>query len=220
MFVEDNGKLVEKQISIEEVKEKYKSNILQMYPEYFFKKRKKTRGWQNEVGERIQQQFNIKSAIDFGCAQGYYLEGLHNRGCVVLGLEYAYKNIEPFVPESINHFILEADIQILNYYGTADLVMSIEVAEHLLPENSETYVKNICMCSPELILFSAAGPNQNGLGHINTRPIQDWLYMFDCNNYIFSERLTSEFRNIFKTLTTKNKYNKMLSRHVIGLEKK
>ena len=220
MFVNDNGRLVEKQVPIEDVIFKYKENSSNVYPIKFFKNMVKLRGWQNEVGQKIAEKFDISSAIDFGCAQGYYLEGLHSKGVKIKGFEHAYQNAKQFIPLEIEDYIFGKDIQIPEInHDHFDFAMSIEVAEHLLAENSLVYIENICRCNPEFILFSAAGPNQNGLGHINARPLSDWIEYYSKFGYSLSDQLTEDFRNIFRSLKIKSKYNRMLSKHVVGFSK-
>jgi len=56
-----------------------------------------------------------------------------------------------------------------------DLVVCVEVAEHLKDDHAERMLADIDSHSPEIIIFSAAEPGQPGNGHINCRPIIDWL---------------------------------------------
>ena len=52
-----------------------------------------------------------------------------------------------------------------------DLAMSMEVAEHLVPESSANFVRSLTRLS-DIVLFSAAVPGQGGTNHINFHPRQ------------------------------------------------
>ena len=58
-----------------------------------------------------------------------------------------------------------------------DLVISLEVAEHLSIERERSFVKDLTLLS-DVILFSAAIPGQGGEGHINERYLSEWCLLF------------------------------------------
>jgi hypothetical protein len=60
--------------------------------------------------------------------------------------------------------------------------MSLEVAEHLRPERSQSFIDDLCNLS-DIIIFSAATVGQGGENHINERPLEDWRQFFHANNY-------------------------------------
>jgi hypothetical protein len=73
-------------------------------------------------------------------------------------------------------------------YGKFDLAMSIEVAEHILPEKSEVLVDNIVNASSKYIIFTAASPGQGGEGHINERERDFWIDLFKKRGFEISVR--------------------------------
>ena len=60
-----------------------------------------------------------------------------------------------------------------------DLVVNVEVAEHLGERDSRTMIECIAKHATKLIVFSAAEPGQPGHGHINCRPISYWLEFWE-----------------------------------------
>jgi hypothetical protein len=56
-----------------------------------------------------------------------------------------------------------------------DLVMSVEVAEHINPEGSDTFCRNLINACAHRILLTAAPPGQPGTGHINCRKHDYWI---------------------------------------------
>jgi SAM-dependent methyltransferase len=214
-----DGKIREVQIDIGEAKQLYKDDFLSVYPKFFFKKMRKLRGWQGEVGSGIQKEWGIESAIDFGCGSGYYLEGIFNNGAKVKGFEYAYEHSKEFVSESMKDFIQFGDVQTDLVDETFDLSMSIEVAEHILPENSLQFVKNLSESSSKYVILSAAELGDKGTGHINCRPFKDWEEMLESCDFYRSKEETKKLRKIFKTVRRPSKYSNILSRKVTFFQK-
>lgn len=58
-----------------------------------------------------------------------------------------------------------------------DLVLSLEVAEHLAPSRAESFVADLAAMAPA-ILFSAAIPGQGGVGHVNEQWPSFWAGLF------------------------------------------
>ena len=76
----------------------------------------------------------------------------------------------------------------LHLPARADLAISMEVAEHLSPQRAESFVKDLCAISDN-VLFSAALPFQGGDGHINEIWPEYWAELFarqgyDCFDFI------------------------------------
>lgn len=209
-----DGNMREVSVHMDDAVALYKENPLEVYPDGFFKKMRKLRGWQKEAGSKICKSFNINSIIDFGCASGYYLEGFHEEGAEILGYEYAYENTKDNIPDHISEYIKFGDVQEPLIDGNFDMSFSIEVAEHILPEKSEQFVKNLCESAYPYIVFSAAPPGQGGTGHINERPFKEWEEMFKVYGFEKSKNGTKVLRDIFKNLSSSGPYVRLLSRQV------
>jgi hypothetical protein len=67
-------------------------------------------------------------------------------------------------------------------------VVSLEVAEHLSKASASNFVKNLVNAG-EVILFSAAIPNQGGQNHLNEQPISYWTHLFLKHNYVLHDVL-------------------------------
>ena len=63
-----------------------------------------------------------------------------------------------------------------------DLTVSLEVAEHITPENAGKYINFLTEKAP-VILFSAAIPQQGGTNHINEQWPEYWIKHFKKYNY-------------------------------------
>ena len=63
-----------------------------------------------------------------------------------------------------------------------DIAMTLETAEHLHPGNEAAFVGFLCR-SADFVLFSAAIPYQEGIGHIDNKPMQFWVDLFAGNGF-------------------------------------
>jgi len=120
--------------------------------------------------------------IDVGCGRGPWLRVLHEiSGCEILGVDGPHVDVtrlviprERFVPHDLNLPLPDL--------GTFDLAVSMEVAEHLLPERADSFVADLCGLAPT-VLFSAAIPGQGGTGHINEQWLSFWASRFADHGY-------------------------------------
>jgi hypothetical protein len=63
-----------------------------------------------------------------------------------------------------------------------DLVVSVEVAEHLPAESAQSFVASLVAHAPR-VLFSAAIPRQGGTGHLNEQWPTYWASLFQQHGY-------------------------------------
>jgi SAM-dependent methyltransferase len=123
------------------------------------------------------------SVIDVGCGQGIWLAVFKE-----LGVPEIYGVDGPWVDKNnllVNReFFLEFDVnEPLALDRQFDLVVSLEVAEHLPRENAETLVKSLVKLGP-VILFSAAIPFQGGTDHKNEQWPAYWSRLFLAEGYV------------------------------------
>jgi len=129
--------------------------------------------------------FKPKSVLDVGCGVGTWLKAWQKFGVKDIagidGNEIPDTNL--YVPRSK---IEIADLDSIHKVGSKkyDLAMSFETGEHLKDKTIDNFVKFLSLSS-DLILFSAAIPNQGGFNHINEQPLSYWVkhfakYKFEC----------------------------------------
>lgn len=90
----------------------------------------------------------------------------------------------------ISHYI-RADISqpgSVAHVSLYDLVISLEVAEHLPEERATSFVGELCQMG-DVILFSAAIPGQGGVGHVNEQWPGYWVEKFESWGYQVSGAL-------------------------------
>ena len=134
------------------------------------------------VVPHVLRLVGVTSVVDFGCGVGTWLRAFQEHGVDdLLGFE------GDWITEK-RQFVSPGTIQImdLNEPRAAPrpyaLAMSLEVAEHLLPESAEPFVAALCASAP-VVLFSAAIPGQGGTKHINERWQDYWAGLFAENDF-------------------------------------
>lgn len=126
----------------------------------------------------IRDTFAPRSVCDVGCGVGTWLRVWAENGVNdIRGLDGDYIDhsqlmIDPY------HFRCHDLRNPLPSDATYDLVMSLEVAEHLPPDRSESFVAELTSLAP-VVLFSAAIPEQGGTDHINERWQSYWAGLFE-----------------------------------------
>ncbi|HET6390422.1 class I SAM-dependent methyltransferase [Hyphomicrobium sp.] len=75
-----------------------------------------------------------------------------------------------------------------------DVVLCLEVAEHLHAEFAGTIVETLCRHG-DLIFFSAAAPGQHGEHHVNCQWPTYWQALFNAQGYVCRDDMRSEIWN-------------------------
>ncbi len=120
------------------------------------------------------------SVADVGCGTGIWLNEFKKNGCHVHGFD---GNIYP------STCILEKnEYEVVDFTSDNgnneryDLAVSLEVAEHIPEEKSKHFLDFLTSLS-DIILFSAAVPNQGGQGHVNEQWPSYWVKRLDDYGY-------------------------------------
>ncbi len=145
--------------------------------EYFEEISKKSLQSAKEIIPLILGYFTPKSIIDIGCGTGAWLSVWQQNGVNdILGIDGNYINKDQLLINSDNFLAAELEeyISIKRYFN---LVMSLEVAEHIKPEFASNFIHTLCN-SGDIVLFSAAIPNQGGVLHYNEQYPQYWIEKF------------------------------------------
>ena len=136
----------------------------------------------NEIVPFVINLLNPKSVVDIGCGIGTWLAIFKEHGVQkILGLDGSFvdKKLLKIHETSFKEVDLEKSFELENKF---DLAISLEVAEHISFENSDVFIKSICNLS-DLVIFSAAIPNQGGQNHINEQPPMFWIQKFELKGY-------------------------------------
>jgi hypothetical protein len=69
-----------------------------------------------------------------------------------------------------------------------DLVLCLEVAEHLEGAQAEILIDSL-VCHSDVVLFSGAAPGQPGQHHVNCQWPEYWQHLFNTRGYVCSDRI-------------------------------
>lgn len=136
------------------------------------------------LAERLIAEFKPKTVLDAGCAMGYLVAALRDKGVEAYGIDisdYAISrvrsDIKPFckvgsltdqMPADFPHFF--------------DLIVSIEVLEHLSPSDGSKAISNLC-AHTDTVLFSSTPDDFEEKTHINVQPAEYWAKEFYNNQF-------------------------------------
>ncbi len=128
----------------------------------------------------------VASAVDVGCGVGTWLSVLQARGAeVVQGFDgpWVERSLLEIPEDAFQSADLEKPIRAGQRY---DLCISLEVAEHVSPENAGQFVDSLTGLS-DFILFSAAIPRQGGTHHVNEQWPEYWSELFAQRDYVLRD---------------------------------
>lgn len=143
----------------------------------------------------------IRTAFDFGCGSGIYVQALIDNGVKTLGFD----SNEKMLPEQLNTPIknirfldLTNDINALEFFEARDLIISFEVAEHIARNKVDVFFQNIVKLAEQWIVMTAS-PDA-GKYHSNPQPRRYWIDRVEkfCV-HLYQEDLTENIIEYFKS---------------------
>lgn len=129
----------------------------------------------DQIAQRIIVDLQPASVLDAGCALGFLVEALRKRGVEAYGIdisEYAIQHVH----ESIREYCRAGSVSdpLPRRY---DLIVSIEVLEHMPQVDAEHAVENFCQYT-DRVLFSSSPTDYKEATHFNVHPPEYWATLF------------------------------------------
>jgi SAM-dependent methyltransferase len=151
------------------------------------------------IVDTINKMLTPKSVIDVGCGSGEVLKRFNDVGIPAKGVDLSEAALGLCRAKGldVDRFDLEAVNDRLISWN-ADLVMSLEVAEHLPEPCADRYVDLLCYMARRFVIITAAPPGQGGTDHVNEQPYSYWVGKFDRRGAQFSDALTEQLRHDWK----------------------
>jgi SAM-dependent methyltransferase len=136
----------------------------------------------------------IKTVLDIGCGTGTWLRAFQENGakeCIGIDGDHVDRSMLQ-IPDS--SFIVQDLVHPKNLNRTFDLVLCLEVAEHIPESAADRFVKFIVQHG-DRIVFGAAIPGQDGQNHLNEQWPTYWQEKFASHGYYFHDVLREIFWN-------------------------
>ena len=134
------------------------------------------------VANLLLGELELSSLLDVGAGHGAWAAEWMKAGVEdVVAVDGHYVDVGQLaVP--VKRFVSHDLSQPLDLNRRFDLVQSLEVAEHLSEVHSDIFIDSLVRHG-DIILFSAAVPNQGGEHHVNEQPPEYWRRRFAARGY-------------------------------------
>lgn len=127
------------------------------------------------LADRIVQDIAPARVLDAGCALGLLVEVLRDRAVDARGIDLSSYAIDR-VHEKVRPYCAHGSIAV-EFDSHYDLVLCIEVAEHMPPAEAEAAIANICRHTDD-VLFSSSPVDHREPTHVNVHPPEHWAELF------------------------------------------
>lgn len=132
-------------------------------------------GFFSSIADRIVGGIHPKRVLDAGCAMGLLVEALRDRGVDAEGIDISSHAIAS-VFEPIRLFCRQGSIAD-ELSARYDLIVTIEVLEHLPAHEGDAVIANICRHTDD-VLFSSTPFDQQEPTHVNVQRSEYWAERF------------------------------------------
>lgn len=169
------------------------------------------------IAEHIVQEIAPRTAMDVGCAFGLLVEALRDRDVEAFGVdisEYALSQVRPDVRTFCNRASATDELE-----ASFDLIVCIEVLEHLEKRDALQAIANICRHTQD-VLFSSTFEDYAEATHVNVHPREYWVEAFAKHGFVrdlefdasFISRQAMRFRAFRDPLARQlSKYERILA---------
>jgi hypothetical protein len=124
------------------------------------------RPWARRLALWIKHELEPKSVLDIGCGPGIYVDSLRDIGVDAVGID-----IDDRV-HGKQHLTYQSLFDITD--ESAEVVLCMEVAEHIDPELEDQVVEQVVSTVGNTLIWTAAAVGQGGIGHINCKDKEIW----------------------------------------------
>ena len=142
----------------------------------------------------LNAKYDPDFVIDIGCGVGRFLEYFQLNGLNVIGYDGSKYACENPVNDDITIHYHDLTNP-LHFENEADLVMCIEVLEHLPNEAAATAVKTISRAGP-IAVVTAAEPGQGGTYHVNEQQPSFWIDLFESEGMAYDKSDSKQLSDV------------------------
>jgi SAM-dependent methyltransferase len=155
---------------------------MERYDRHFYEtQRESGRRSARRVVPLVLELIHPASVVDVGCGVGTWLSVFREHGVEDFrGIDI--EGVEGLLEIPLDQFLAHDLTRPIEPDRQFDLVVCLEVAEHLPPDAADTLIASLARLGP-VVLFSAAIPHQGGTHHVNEQWPEYWAARFDAWGY-------------------------------------
>lgn len=136
------------------------------------------------VADKIIDYFSPKSILDAGCANGYLVRAFRERGVEAWGIDISSFAINSAPAEIRPYLNVQSITDPLpeSFPKKFDIAITIEVLEHLFPEDGAKAIERLCSYADN-VLFSSTHDDIEDKMHVNVQLPEYWAKEFAKNSF-------------------------------------
>ncbi len=135
-------------------------------------------GWARDITSMVVEFLNPSAVLDVGCAYGYVVDMLNERGVSAGGFD-----ISEYAVQQGSQEIWVGDASLPDPYVETDLILATEMPEHLTEDQARAFLRHAYTYGHRalmLIAMHADGEevdttHEKDLSHINIKPVSWWI---------------------------------------------
>jgi hypothetical protein len=143
--------------------------------------------WSPASWTYLLENFDIKKMTDLGSGQGHTSQWFKERSIDVTAVEGLEFNVKNSVVPAILH-----DLTKKSFEQPTDLVLCVEVVEHIEEEYLEFLLTSLCQGN--ILFMTHAVPGQPGYHHVNCQDSKYWIDHISKKGYTLLEKESQEIR--------------------------
>lgn len=144
-----------------------------------------TKGFLTQIAQKIADDLHPRTVLDAGCAMGHLVAALRDLGVEAYGVDISAYAISK-VREDVRPFCKVGSLTEPLPAGLPDrydLVVTIEVLEHLYAEDGRQAIRNLCQLTDK-VLFTSTPDDFTEPTHVNVQQREYWCRAFFENGFV------------------------------------
>lgn len=143
------------------------------------------------IADYIVKRISPRTVLDAGCAKGFLVESLRDRGVEAFGVDISEYAIS-VVREDIRPYCQVGNLIDSLPLEKYDLITCIEVLEHLSESAARKTIRNLCAHTDDII-FSSTPSDVREDTHFNVRPQEYWIELFAACGFCYDHSFDCSF---------------------------